>query len=491
MFKKGGDAAVEEEKKLHPLRWILLGGLLALTAAAVLILIIGSRSVSENLDDPAAILAAYDPDAFAGLTLREDGSVRLRLEKRDLYWFAEKSGLTETIAGRLREDRFFREAGFRITGGWIVMSLTRRAGGILPLSYRAYLRVYLEEGELCLRADKVILGTRTVLKPERWPAVFRRELRLDLSGAALPGELVTAELVGSALELTMKGLWADSPVRLTPEASLIRAMRLFGASPDTLPETIRGLLGARDGQISAPEAMDQALGSGHAREATSQILALCTADSVEELRNEDGELWRDWLWEPLEQGAEVYRSRLEAFLSGKQKEYEKLLFSARELYRSGSLGIENVGFFSASTGETVHPGTLSRLNVTATDSRIVFLTSAVGEVGLEDMPAMLDVPRRDWITMDRELDWKLDVDLGVLITTEGGVPILLYRRGDGTLVFRQVTDSVYVAALVSRPIPQIDVDDLEPVEEVRRSSGESFSGAVLGFLPPEDAGDRP
>ena len=480
----------KEKKQRHLLRWILPGALLLL-AAVMLILIVGSRSVSENLDDPEAILAAYDPASFGGLTLREDGSIRLRLEKRDLYSFAEKSGLAEDIAARLREDRFFTSAGFRITGGHIVMSLTRRAGGILPLSYRAYIRVFLEGNELCLRADKVTLGTRTSLRQDRWPTVLRRELRLDLSEAELPGELVTAELVGSSLEFTMKGLWADSDVQLTPETSLTQAIRLFGASPDTLPETIRGLIGARDGQISASEAMDYALGSGHAREAAAQLLALCTAESVDGLRDGDGELWRSWLWEPLEQSADTYRQRLDAFLSSRQKEYEKLLFSARELYRSGSLGIENTGFFSAATGDKVHPGTLSRLNVTATDSRIVFLTSSVGEVGLEDMPAMIDVPRRDWITMDRELDWKMDVDLGVLITTEGGVPILLYRRGDGTLVFRQVTDSVYVAALVSRPIPQINVDDLEPVEEARRSSGESFTGAVLGFLPLGDDGNRP
>ena len=106
------------------------------------------------------------------------------------------------------------------------------------------------------------------------------------------------------------------------------------------------------------------------------------------------------------------------------------------------------------------------------------------------MPAMLDVPRRDWIAMDQDLDWKMDVDLGVMLTTEGGVPILLYRRGDGTLVFRQVTDSVFVAAMVSRPIPQIDVDTLEATEETQRISGESFSGAALELLPAEETGGR-
>lgn len=479
----------EKKKRRHPLRWIL-PGVLFLLAAAALLLIIGSRSVSESLDDPAAILDAYDEDTFPGLILREDGSALMRLEKKDMYWFAEKSGLAEDVAQRLHEDQFFSDAGFRVAGGSIVMSLVRRAGGILPLTYRATIRVYLEGGELCLRTEKVTLGSRTTLRTERWPAVFRRELRLDLTKTELPGKLCSAELVGSALELTLKGLWTDAEGSLTPDASVTHAMRMFGSSPDTLQETIRILLGAREGQLSASEAMNLALESGRAREAVPQIIALCTVGSVADLRKSDGELCSAWLWEPLEQAAASYRKGLETFLSGRQKEYEKLLFSVRELYRSGSLGISSTGFYSPGSGEAVHPGTLSRLDVTATDSRIVFLTSQTGEVGLEDMPAMLDVPRRDWITMDRDLDWRMDVDLGVMLTTEGGVPILLYRRGDGTLVFRQVTDSVFVAAMVSRPIPQVDVDALEETEETRRISGESFSGAALGLLPAEEAGGR-
>ena len=101
------------------------------------------------------------------------------------------------------------------------------------------------------------------------------------------------------------------------------------------------------------------------------------------------------------------------------------------------------------------------------------------------MPDLLSVPRKNWLTMEKDMDWKADVDLGVLLTTEGDVPILLYRRGDGTLVLREVTEELYVSAMVSRTIPAVDLDSLAAVTEFPGPAGEGFTGAVIAFLAGE------
>ena len=102
-----------------------------------------------------------------------------------------------------------------------------------------------------------------------------------------------------------------------------------------------------------------------------------------------------------------------------------------------------------------------------------------------EMPDLLAVPRKNWLTMEKDLDWKADVDLGVLLTTEGDVPILLYRRADGTLVLREVTEELYVSAMVSRTIPLLDMTALPAMTEFPGPAGEGFTGAVIAFLAEE------
>ena len=92
----------------------------------------------------------------------------------------------------------------------------------------------------------------------------------------------------------------------------------------------------------------------------------------------------------------------------------------------------------------------------------------------------------DWRTA-KLADTGLQPDLGVVPTTEGGVPVLLHRRADGTLVFRELTEADYVAVLVTHSIPRMEMTELpEPAGEYVRSAGEGWSGAVLLPLPKEE-----
>ena len=237
--------------------------------------------------------------------------------------------------------------------------------------------------------------------------------------------------------------------------------------------------------MTASALCQSAVESGDAQSFLSRAMSLCAREDWDRLWQKDNGLVRRWLWEPLVIRAESLRQERRQSLAEGLKPYEKLLLAVRELYRSGALGIGETGFYNPATGEAVHPGTLSKLPVTAIDSRIVFLTTAGDEAAPEEMPDIMTVPRKQWRTMDADLDWKADVDLGVLLTTEGEVPILLYRRADGTLVLREVTEELYVSAMVSHAVPQLDLDSLPPMTELRLEVGEGLSGSVLGLLSEE------
>ena len=65
------------------------------------------------------------------------------------------------------------------------------------------------------------------------------------------------------------------------------------------------------------------------------------------------------------------------------------------------------------------------------------------------------------------LDPEHAYDIGVVLTTDGGVPALLYRRSNGEIVVRELSSEQYVDILVSGGRPLINVDTLpEAAEEI-------------------------
>ncbi len=470
----------EKKKKLRRLYWLTaLAALLLTAAAAMLIYLAGSRGVSADADNPRAILRSYDVSHYNGASLREDGTLEMDLEKADLYWFAREYGLTGPIRDWLGSDGELLSAGFRLSGSTVNISVRRRARGFLPLSYRAEAQVGLWGQILVLDFQRVSLGARIWLPVSQWPSLFRRQLSIDLSGTDLASELLGAELSEGELRLRLAGLTGLRGGTLSRDSRSAAALRLFGLDQDK----DAGLW--EEDTVSARELCRGALDSGDPRAYLAEAMSRCREEDLPVLWEHASSVARRWLWNPLKQEAELRRQEREKRLAERQKPYENLLLAARELCRSGSLGLGETGFYNPVTGETVHPGTLSKLGVTAIDSRIVFLTTQEHEAAPEEMPDILDMPRKDWRTMEKDLDLKADVDLGVLLTTEGDVPILLYRRTDGTLVLREVTEELYVSAMVSRTVPQVDLDTLPPMTELAGPSGEGFTGAVIGFLTNE------
>ena len=175
--------------------------------------------------------------------------------------------------------------------------------------------------------------------------------------------------------------------------------------------------------------------------------------------------------------AERIREDIDAFLSAEEGKYVKLLTSVRELYKSRALRIEQNGFYVISTNRQFDPFATTELSATATDARVVLLTSGSGapEVSQADVPVLKNVERRGAKALDG-LDPEHAYDVGVVLTTDGGVPALLYRRSGGEIVVRELSAEQYVAILVSGGRPLINVDTLPaPAQEL--------SGSECKILP--------
>ena len=175
--------------------------------------------------------------------------------------------------------------------------------------------------------------------------------------------------------------------------------------------------------------------------------------------------------------SERIREDIDAFLSAEEGKYVKLLTSVRELYKSRALRIEQNGFYVISTNRQFDPFATTELSATATDARVVLLTSGSGapEVSQADMPVLKNVECRGAKALDG-LAPEHAYDVGVVLTTDGGVPALLYRRSGGEIVVRELSAEQYVDILVSGGRPLINVDTLPaPAQEL--------SGSECKILP--------
>ena len=109
-----------------------------------------------------------------------------------------------------------------------------------------------------------------------------------------------------------------------------------------------------------------------------------------------------------------------------------------------------------------------------------------GEYCTRDMPAAGEVTRADKSAMDGLLDPATRYDLGVTLSSEGGVPLLICRRADDTFVLRELDEAQFVSLLVERSNPVLDMAALPaPGEQIERPAGEGWSGAVILTAPSE------
>ncbi|MBQ3277444.1 MAG: hypothetical protein IJH47_10435 [Oscillospiraceae bacterium] len=486
---------MEEAKprKKRRIWWLLVPAAVLILGALALILLLGNSGLSARYDNGDAIRAAYDAKSIPSVTIFPDGSGELRVDKEDLYWLGDTLGLADQIRQRLGKDPNVTAAGFRISEGRVVIYLGRQIWRLPTLSYRGEADLSLEDGALVLRTDRVRLGARLYPKERFWPELFREDIRLDLRAAGLEDEVTDARLEGNELVLSLRGLICPAEGELIPDRDVAAAMDFFGEYPG-LAKECRTFFSRCGESLPTADVQRFAAGSGRAEEILAQALALCEPSSVPVLWEGADNLTRAMIWSPLITATGEFREGLEQFLSGEQSRYERLLFAVREMYRSGSLGIAAGGFFNTATMEAVRADTLAHLSasaaplsISATDSRIVFLLSDAdsSELSLGDMPPIKSVQTSSWKSL-KDISRDDTVDLGVVLTTEGDVPVLLHRRADGTMAIRELTQEQLVAVLVAPGIPRVNMDTLpEPDREIQRPPGEGWSRTVILPLPKE------
>lgn len=474
-----------EQKPRRKRIWIWLAAAfpLALLAALVGVYLLGTTGVSTRYDDLQALLAAYDPESFEGGALLEDGAASVRLTRRDLYWFAQRYGFLDQMDRKIGAVGISRW-GFRFSGEQIVSYLRTDVLGFLPISCRAEMTLSLEDGAVILRTEAVHLGRYLPIPEAIWPHSLRAPLRLSL-GVYAQG-IRDAYVENGALVLTLDGLRTPPAGDLEPDqGQLTAAMALL---PESERQTVPALefMSAREGgAFPAADVWDYAMDADDPEEALAQVLALCTESSVDQVLERMSPFPRDVLAGGISERSGELRQTLSEKLRTAQASYERVLSLLREMYKGGALQIAQNGFISAATGEAVGPNSLPDLSASATDSRAVFLYSASGsgEVCTDDMPPVSQIPLAPQTSLDARLDPDTVYDLGAVLTSEGGIPLLLHRRQDGTFVLREIDEPLYVSLLVEQSTPLLDMDQLPPpVREIPRPAGEGWSGAALLLL---------
>lgn len=474
----------QESKKHSRIWWLILPFAVIALGAVGLVFLLGNSGLAARYDDAEAILSDYDRSGYASLTQHTDGTATLRLEKEDLWYLAENRGLCEGLREAIASDETIRRSGFRLSDGRMQLFISRSVLGFVPVSYRATLTGVSDGRDLILHTERVVLGTRIQLPEHRWPELFRSEYRLDLSALDGASEITGSRLEGSSVVVTLSGFQKLGGASLTLDRALLTAMDWFGV-PSASQEMYDRLCTMED--VSAETLQNAVRASSDAAGELASWMAWCTPASLSALWAGQSHFTQTHIWAPVVERAAQQQQSLALYLSGEQAKYERLLFAFREAYRSGQMRIDGTGFYNAA-GDRVDPSAISRLGLTATDSRFVFLFSSAdsGEISTEGMPALADVPRLDWRTA-RLADAKLVPDVGVVLTTLGDIPVLLHRRADGTFALRQITEETYVSVLVSHEIPRLDVDALSaPAEEFFRPAGEGWTQAVLLPLPAEE-----
>ena len=432
------------------------GILLLLLLAAFLI---GNGGASAFRDDVDAILAAPRSEELGELSFADDGSAVVRLYKNDLYVLADESGVLPGLRRQIRERFGDLDFGIRLTGGKMRVCISQRVLGLVPVSMQIVTSLSWDGTGIVIHAESVLLGSRTALPKSLWPDSVREDFRVDLTGRTQ--EVADVYLDGSAAVVETVPLRLPAGDSLHPDAQLLEKIRFFGADDKT--ENAAALL---DRLAAGDVPSEDELPAGSRAELLAWLLALQTDDG-------DSAMFSTF----FARRSERIREDIDAFLSAEEGKYVKLLTSVRELYKSRALRIEQNGFYVISTNRQFDPFASTVLSARATDARVVVLTSGSGapELSLADMPVLKNVERRGAKALDG-LDPEHAYDVGVVLTTDGGVPALLYRRSGGEIVVRELSAEQYVDILVSGGRPLINVDTLPaPAQEL--------SGSECKILP--------
>nr|DAN66358.1 MAG TPA: hypothetical protein [Caudoviricetes sp.] len=434
------------------------GILLLLLLAAFLI---GNGGASAFRDDVDAILAAPRSEELGELSFADDGSAVVRLYKNDLYVLADESGVLPGLRRQMRERFGDLDFGIRLTGGKMRVCISQRVLGLVPVSMQIVTSLSWDGTGIVIHAESVLLGSRTALPKSLWPDSVREDFRVDLTATGRTQEVADVYLDGSAAVVETVPLRLPAGDSLHPDAQLLEKIRFFGADDKT--ESAAALL---DRLAAGDVPSEDELPAGSRAELLAWLLALQTDDG-------DSAMFSTF----FARRSERIREDIDAFLSAEEGKYVKLLTSVRELYKSRALRIEQNGFYVISTNRQFDPFATTELSATATDARVVLLTSGSGapEVSQADMPVLKNVERRGAKALDG-LDPEHAYDVGVVLTTDGGVPALLYRRSGGEIVVRELSAEQYVDILVSGGRPLINVDTLPaPAQEL--------SGSECKILP--------
>ena len=460
-------------------KWILrlILALAAMMLIAAVLLLLGGAGLSDRYDVEAEILSGYDPSAGSALTMEPDGTLTVRMTRPDIYWYGQRYGVLDEVYRKL-EAADAAAMGFRIADGRLTVYARCRTVG-LPLSYRAVCAVGWEDGALVLAPEKVWLGRRISLPKSRWPDLFEEPLRLSLD--SLGASVTDVRTEGDALILRLDGIRSSLSGQLSSDRGVLEALRVFGGL-DTENRIVAFHLGLEDAAVPMEAARSLCLSEEDAYEALTELLAYSLPESVPSVWESRGDFLRRTWGKPLSERTARTRDELDSWIDAEQLRYEKLLTSVREMYKGGALAVGPNGFVSVNGAQPLDPASLTTLSVTATDCRIVLLYSrnAPWELCTGDMPVIDDLPRVGADDMDQRLVSGGVYDLGVTLTSEGGVPLLLSRKADGTIVLREIGEDLYVSLLVERGIPILDTDSLpQNMTAYSRPAGEGYSGAVV------------
>ena len=459
-------------------KWILWLGaaVLVLALAVTVLLLLGGAGLSARYDAPEKVTAGYDPSAGAALTMEGDGTLTVRLNREDIYWYAGRYGVLSAIQDRLAACGA-SAMGFRLNDARLTVYARCRTLGLLPLSYKAVCDAAWDGEALVLTTEQVWLGQRISLPAGRWPSLFAEPLRLSLESVS--STVFDAYLQGDALVLRLEGLRSQTFGQLSADRALLEAMELF-SRPPVNEDIVSWLCGLPTDKLPMDQARELCLSGEDAAGAVTELLACSTSDSVPTVWEAMDDFVRRVWGRSLSEQAARRREELDTYLSGEQSKYEKLLAAVREMYKSGTLAIGESGFVNA--GKVLDPGALTSLSATATDCRVVFLWAETHpeRICTSDMPCVDAVARTGKKVMEGLLAEGAVYDLGVVLTSEGGRPLLLHARADGCFVMREISDALYVSILVERSNPVVSADELPaPARELARPSGEVWSGAVI------------
>jgi len=251
--------------------------------------------------------------------------------------------------------------------------------------------------------------------------------------------------------------------QLLLDMDVLSALKIYGWDSVDKWGMLDWAIGLGTDKVPMAEAHERILNSGNAVGALAELLSCCTGSSRMEILGGWDRFTLEFAAMVVDQEASECRQVLQRYVAAQQWKYEKLLTSIREMYKSGALSLGEKGFHITQSGEVFDHTTLtSGLSITPLDSRVVLLSTDRGgaqSIRTTDMPLLGDAPRMNLRSV-KTLDTERIYDIGILLTTEGGVMALVHYRNDGAFVLRQLTETVYIELLLCRTNPALCIDDL-------------------------------